>query len=69
MRGQQLVKVICDSSFLLILASKRIKNLSSLETEIGQIDYVVPDIVIKELKRISESQNKKKVLRNFPWKL
>lgn len=69
MRGQQLVKVICDSSFLLILASKRIKNLSSLETEIGQIDYVVPDVVIKELKRISESQNKKKVLRNFPWKL
>ena len=55
-----MVEVICDSSFLMLLASKRIKNISNIETEIGTIEYVVPDMVIKELERIT-MDNKKKV--------
>ena len=57
----QVVEIICDSSFLIILASRRIKNISSMETEIGAIEYVVPDMVVKELERIT-MDNKKKVL-------
>ena len=57
----QVVKIICDSSFLIVLASRRIKNISSIETEIGSLEYVVPDMVIKELERIT-MDNKKKVL-------
>ena len=57
----QVVKIICDSSFLMILASRRIKNMSSIETEIGSIEYVVPDMVVRELERIT-TDNKKKVL-------
>ena len=57
----QVVKIICDSSFLMILASRRIKNISNVETEIGTIEYVVPDMVVKELERIT-TYNKKKVL-------
>ena len=49
-----MVEIICDSSFLMILASRRIKNISSIETEIGTIEYVVPDMVVKELERISQ---------------
>ena len=56
-----MVEIICDSSFLMILASRRIKNISNVETEIGTIEYVVPDIVVRELERIT-TDNKKKVL-------
>ena len=56
-----MVEIICDSSFLMILASKRIKNISNIETEIGTIEYVVPDMVVRELEKITVD-NKKKVL-------
>ena len=61
-------KVICDSSFLMILASKRIKNISNVETEIGALEYVVPDMVVKELEKIS-GNDKKKALPKTHYKL
>jgi rRNA-processing protein FCF1 len=57
------VKIICDSSFLIILASRRIKNISSVETEIGSLEYVVPNMVVKELEKISMDDKKKALLR------
>ncbi len=54
-----MVKIICDSSFLMVLASKRIKNISNVETEIGALEYVVPDMVVKELEKISGNDKKK----------
>jgi uncharacterized protein len=45
----------------MVLASKKIKNISSLETEIGDLEFVVPDLVIEELARISKASDKKKV--------
>ena len=60
-----MVEIICDSSFLMVLASRRIKNISSIETEIGAIEYVVPDIVVKELEKIT-MDNKKKVPLKMP---
>ncbi len=57
-----MVKVICDTSFLMILASKNIKNISNLDTELGTIEFVVPYIVIEELDKISKSTNLKKKL-------
>ncbi len=57
-----MVKVICDTSFLMVLASKKIKNISSLGIEIGSLEFVVPDLVIKELTKISKTNDKKKVL-------
>ncbi len=56
-----LVNVICDTSFLMLVASKKIKNISYLEEEIGTLEFVVPDLVVDELVRISNSNNKKKV--------
>ena len=55
-----MVEIICDSSFLMILASRRIKNISSIETEIGSMEYVIPNLVVKELGRISSVNDKKK---------
>ncbi len=56
-----MVEVICDTSFLIHLANKRIKNLSSIETEIGRIRFVVPDIVVSELNSLAELEDKKTV--------
>lgn len=58
-----MVKIICDSSFLMILASRKIKNISNVETEIGTIEYVIPDMVVKELERITMDSKKKVLLK------
>jgi len=54
-----LVEVICDTSFLIHLATHKIKNLDSVNTEIGQIEFVVPSAVLNELRKLSKTQNKK----------
>jgi hypothetical protein len=54
-----LVEVICDTNFLIQLATKRIKNISNLEIDIGQIQFVVPDVVINELQKLSKRDEKK----------
>ena len=54
-----MVEVVCDTSFLIHIATKRIKNISNLETEIGSIQFVVPDIVIQELEKLSKNDKKK----------
>jgi rRNA-processing protein FCF1 len=46
----------------MLLASKNIKNISHLETDIGTIEFTVPDMVIKELDRISHGKTVKKKL-------
>lgn len=44
----------------MILASKNIKNMSNLETDLGTIEFVVPHMVRQELEKISNSINLKK---------
>ena len=59
-----MVEVVCDTSFLMILASKNVKNISNIDTEIGTIEFTVPDMVINELEILSKDNNlKKKLLR------
>ena len=58
---EQLVNAISDTSFLIHLATHRITNLSDLETEIGRIEFIVPDIVIQELKHLSQDKEKNKI--------
>ena len=54
-----MVEVICDTSFLIHLATTRIKNISTLETEIGSLQFVLPDIVAEELQNLSKDEKKK----------
>jgi rRNA-processing protein FCF1 len=54
-----LVEVVCDTSFLIHIATKRIKNISNLDIEIGSIHFVVPDIVIQELEKLGMNNKKK----------
>ena len=54
-----MVEVICDTSFLIHLSTRKIKNLDSVNTEIGQIQFVVPSVVLSELEKLSKTQKKK----------
>ena len=54
-----MVEVICDTSFLIHLSTRKIKNLDSVNTEIGQIQFVVPSAVLNELEKLSKTQDKK----------
>jgi len=54
-----LVEVICDTNFLIHLATKRIKNLDNLDVEIGQITFVVPQVVKNELSILARNPEKK----------
>ena len=54
-----MVKVISDTSFLIHLATHRIKNIDSIETEIGSLSFIVPKIVKKELEHLARDPNKK----------
>jgi len=54
-----LVEVICDTNFLIHLATRRIKNIDNLDVEIGQITFVVPQVVKNELSKLAKKPRKK----------
>jgi len=54
-----LVEVICDTNFLIHLATNRIKNIDNLDVEIGQINFVVPQVVLNELSELEKNPDKK----------
>ena len=53
-----MVEVICDTSFLIHLATNRIKNLDNLDVEIGQVSFVVPQVVKNELFELEKNPEK-----------
>ena len=54
-----MVNVISDTSFLIHLATHRIKNIDSIETDIGPLSFIVPKIVKKELEHLTVDPDKK----------
>ena len=54
-----MVNVISDISFLIHLATHRIKNIDSIETDIGPLLFIVPKIVKKELEHLTVDPDKK----------
>ena len=58
-----MVNVISDTSFLIHLATNRIKNIDSIETEIGTLSFIVPKIVKKELEHLAGDPEKKNYFR------
>ena len=67
-----MVEVICDTNFLIHLATRRIKNIDNLDTEIGSISFTVPEVVKNELiklQQIPEKNHEITVTLNFIKKL
>lgn len=52
--------VLCDTSFLMVIVSKPIKQLAKMEVHLGRLDFLVPDIVIGELERLKEKAGPKR---------
>lgn len=52
-------KIVCDTSFLMHMATHRIRNIDRLDTEIGEITFVVPQVVRNELARLAEDPSKR----------
>lgn len=53
-----MVEVICDTNFLIHMATRRIKNIDNLDVEIGQITFVVPQVVKNELSKLASNPKK-----------
>jgi len=53
-----LVEVICDTNFLIHLATKRIKNIDNLDVEIGSISFIIPEVVKNELVKLQQIPEK-----------
>ena len=56
-----MVEVICDTSFLIHLATRRIKNIDNIDVEIGQINFVVPQVVQNELSELIKNPQKNQI--------
>lgn len=54
-----MVDVICDTSFLVHLATRRVKNIDDIGVEIGQVSFLVPDVVRAELRKLAEEPEKR----------
>ena len=53
-----MVEVICDTNFLIHLATRRIKNIDNLDMEIGSISFIVPEVVRNELIKLQQIPEK-----------
>ena len=59
-----MVDVICDTNFLIHLATRRIKNLDDLDVEIGKVTFVVPQVVKNELSELVKKPEKKQDIQS-----
>ena len=54
------MQVLCDTSFLIVLVSKPIKRLAKIESQLGRVDFLIPDIVQGELERLAQNAGPKR---------
>lgn len=53
------IKVLVDTSFIMGIAQRTIKDISSIEIEVGKIDFLIPDVVLNELRLMASKHDKK----------
>jgi rRNA-processing protein FCF1 len=54
------MEILCDTSFLMVLVSKPIKQIAKIESQLGRLDFLVPDIVRVELQRLVDGAGPKR---------
>jgi rRNA-processing protein FCF1 len=52
--------ILCDTSFLIVLVSAPIKQNHIVESHFGKLNFLVPDIVIDELKHLEKWAGQKR---------
>jgi len=53
------MNILCDTSFLMVLVTKPIKLLDNIVTQYGKINFLIPDLVIEELKNLVKNPSYK----------
>lgn len=56
------MNILCDTSFLMVLVTKPIKLLDSIVIEYGKINFLIPDVVIEELRKLVHNPSYKSSL-------
>lgn len=56
----RMVKVLLDTSFIIAMANRPIKGMERLEVHLGRIEFLIPDVVVRELERMVESAGVKR---------
>ena len=54
------MEILCDTSFLMVLVSKPIKQVTKVESQLGRFDFLVPDVAEVELLRLVEKAGPKR---------
>jgi rRNA-processing protein FCF1 len=54
------MEILCDTSFLMVLVSKPIKQVTKIESQLGRLDFLVPDVAEVELLRLAEKAGPKR---------
>ena len=56
------MNILCDTSFLMVLVTKPIKLFDSIVIQYGKINFLIPDVVIEELKSLVHNPSYKSSL-------
>lgn len=54
------MEILCDTSFLMVLVSKPIKQVAKIESQLGRLDFLMPDVAEGELLRLAEKAGPKR---------
>jgi rRNA-processing protein FCF1 len=53
------MNILCDTSFLMVLVTKPVKLLDNIIIQYGKINFLIPDLVIEELKNLVKNPSYK----------
>jgi uncharacterized protein len=53
------MNILCDTSFLMVLVTKPVKLLDNIVNQYGKINFLIPDLVIEELKTLVKNSSYK----------
>jgi uncharacterized protein len=53
------MNILCDTSFLMVLVTKPVKLLDNIVMQYGKINFLIPDLVIEELKNLVNNSSYK----------
>jgi uncharacterized protein len=56
------MNVLCDTSFLMVLVSRPISQFEKVEMQLGKLTFLIPDVVIEELKKLEMRTGPKRSL-------
>ena len=53
-----MVEVICDTNFLIHLATRQIRNIDKIELDVGNLTFLIPTVVKNELLNLKKDKQK-----------